>query len=155
MRSKRRLYFILFVLGCIFAGAGLALFALRDAVSYFYMPHEVKDFEAQQSAVTASGHVFRIGGLVEKGTLTKPDKNLMVRFTITDTIAEQRIQYTGILPDLFREGQGVVAKGALDDKGLFIATELLAKHDEKYMPPEVAKGLKKAHEQMKNGQVKP
>ena len=151
MRSKRRLYFILFVMTCIFAASGLALYSLRDAVSYFYMPHEVKDFRTQNSAVTAPGHVFRIGGLVEKGTLTRPDKNLTVLFTVTDTVSDQRIQYTGILPDLFREGQGVVATGSLDDKGLFIATQLLAKHDEKYMPPEVAKGLKKVHDDMKTG----
>ena len=150
MRSRRRLYFILFVMACIFTAAGLSLYALRDAVSYFYMPHEVKDFRAQNSAVTAPGHVFRVGGLVEKGTLTKPDKNLTLRFTITDTVAEQRVQYTGILPDLFREGQGVVATGSLDDGGLFVATQLLAKHDEKYMPPEVAKGMKKVHDDMKD-----
>ena len=151
MRSRRRLYFILFVMACIFSAAGLSLYSLRDAVSYFYMPHEVKAYEAQHSAVTAPGHVFRIGGLVEKGTLTKPDKNLTVSFTLTDTVAEQRIQYTGILPDLFREGQGVVATGSLDDKGVFIASQLLAKHDEKYMPPELAKGMKKVHDDMKAG----
>jgi cytochrome c-type biogenesis protein CcmE len=149
MRSRRRLYFILFVMGCIFTAAGISLYSLRQAVSYFYMPHEVKEFMTQGSAVTAPGHVFRIGGLVEKGTLTRPDKNLTVQFTVTDTVAEQRVQYTGILPDLFREGQGVVATGSLDGKGLFVATQLLAKHDEKYMPPEVAKGLKKLHADMK------
>lgn len=151
MRSRRRLYFILFVMGCIFAAVGLALYSLRDAVSYFYMPHEVQAYIAQHSAVTAPGHIFRIGGLVEKGTLTKPDKNLTVRFTVTDNVAEQRIQYIGILPDLFREGQGVVATGSLNDQGVFVATQLLAKHDEKYMPPEVAKGLKKMHADMKAG----
>src|SRR4051812_43846340 len=106
MRKTLRLRFILFVMTCISLAAGLALYSLRDAVSYFYMPHEVKAFLAQDSAVTAPGHVFRLGGLVVKGTLTKPDKNLTVQFTVTDTIAEQRVQYSGILPDLFREGQG-------------------------------------------------
>lgn len=151
MRKKRRLQFILFVMTCIALAAGLSLYSLREAVSYFYMPHEVKAYIAQNSAVTAPGHVFRLGGLVVKGTLTKPDKNFTVQFIVTDTTAEQRVQYGGILPDLFREGQGVVAKGSLDKDGLFIATELLAKHDEKYMPPEVAKGLKKSHDEMKAG----
>jgi cytochrome c-type biogenesis protein CcmE len=149
MRKKRRLHFILFVMASIALAAALALYALRDNVSFFYTPHEVLQFKSQDSALVAPGRVFRLGGLVETGTLTKPDKNLMIRFTVTDTVADMKVQYTGITPDLFREGQGVVAKGSLDDKGVFVATELLAKHDEKYMPPEVAKGLKKAHDDMK------
>lgn len=146
MRKTRRLYFILFIMTCTGLAAALALYALRENVAFFYTPREVKAFQAQGSALVAPGHVFRLGGLVLKGSLTKPDKNLMIRFTVTDTVAEQAVEYTGILPDLFREGQGVVATGSLDGKGLFQATQMLAKHDEKYMPPEVAKGLKAAHD---------
>jgi cytochrome c-type biogenesis protein CcmE len=92
----------------------------------------------------SSGHTFRLGGLVEKGSLKKRDDSLAVAFTVTDEVKEIPVEYSGILPDLFREGQGVVATGSLSDKGVFVATELLAKHDEKYMPPEVAKSLEKA-----------
>jgi cytochrome c-type biogenesis protein CcmE len=149
MRKNRRLRFILFVMACISAAAALSLYSLRDAVSYFYTPSEVKAMRDANSAVVAPSHDFRLGGLVVQGSLTRPDEQTRVRFKITDMKAEQRVQYKGILPDLFREGQGVVAKGHLDAEGLFIASELLAKHDEKYMPPEVAKGLKKVHDEMK------
>ncbi|MEZ0225161.1 MAG: cytochrome c maturation protein CcmE [Alphaproteobacteria bacterium] len=149
MDKKRRLRFILFVMVCISAAAGLSLYSLREAVSYFYTPSEVKAMREANSAVVAPSHDFRLGGLVVKGSLTRPDEQMQVRFRVTDLKDEQRVQYQGILPDLFREGQGVVAKGHLDDSGTFIARELLAKHDEKYMPPEVAKGLKKVHDDMK------
>jgi cytochrome c-type biogenesis protein CcmE len=146
MAKRRRLVFVLFVMTCTGLAAALALYALRDNVAYFYTPGEVKTFRARDSAVTAPGRVFRLGGLVEKGSLSGPDKALTVRFTVTDTTAELPVEYTGMLPDLFREGQGVVATGSLDAEGHFHATQLLAKHDEKYMPPEVAKGLKRAHD---------
>jgi cytochrome c-type biogenesis protein CcmE len=149
MRKNQRLRFILFVMTCIALAAGLSLYSLRDAVSYFYMPSEVKKLQAEQSAVVAPAHSFRVGGLVVKGTLTPPDEKLMRSFAITDTKTELRVLYGGILPDLFREGQGVVATGHFDEAGRFVATQLLAKHDEKYMPPEVAKGLKKTHDDMK------
>lgn len=149
MRSKRRLTFVLFIMTCMAAAAGLSLYSLRDAVSYFYTPSEVAAMRAQGSAVVAPGRNFRVGGLVLAGSLKEPDDKLDVRFTITDMKEEQGVQYRGILPDLFREGQGVIARGHLDAAGLFIAGELLAKHDENYMPPEVAKGLKKVHDGMK------
>ena len=149
MRKKQRLQFILFIMTCIALAAGLSLYSLRDAVSFFYMPSDVRKLQAEHSAVVAPAHTLRVGGLVVKGTLTPPDEQLMRSFTITDTKAELRVQYSGILPDLFREGQGVVATGHFDDRGVFISSQLLAKHDEKYMPPEVAKGLKKTHDDMK------
>ena len=139
MKKNQRLKFIVFILVCLSAAVGLALYALRDNVSFFYSPMEI----AQHPELTA-GHKFRLGGLVEKGTLKKRDNSLAVSFTVTDEVKEIPVEYSGILPDLFREGQGVVATGSLNDKGVFVATELLAKHDEKYMPPEVAKSLEKA-----------
>ena len=145
VRKRQRFYFILLVLACLAAAAGLSLYALRDNISYFYTPQQVNEMRAANDARVAPDKTFRIGGLVEKGTLTRVDKDLLSRFTVTDTIGELRVEYKGILPDLFREGQGVVARGRLDAHGLFIAAELLAKHDEKYMPPEVKKSLDKAH----------
>ena len=90
---------------------------------------------------------FRIGGMVVKGSVERPGDNLLVRFKLSDFSQEVTVEYTGILPDLFREGQGIVAKGRLDGRGVFVAEEVLAKHDENYMPPEVASSLKKAAEQ--------
>lgn len=137
-KSRQRMFFILLVLGCLGAAAGLSLYAVRDNLSFFYTPHEVKEKHI------AAGQRFRLGGLVVEGSLKKKTGSPAVTFMVTDTIAEMRVDYAGILPDLFREGQGVVATGSLDDEGVFAATEILAKHDEKYMPTEVAKGLEDA-----------
>jgi cytochrome c-type biogenesis protein CcmE len=137
VKKKQRLQFALFILTCLGLAVGLALYALKDNIAFFYSPMEV----AQHSELTP-GHTFRLGGLVKKGTMKKRD--MIVTFTITDEVKELKVEYTGILPDLFREGQGVVATGSLNDKGVFVATEMLAKHDEKYMPPEVAKSLERA-----------
>lgn len=138
MNKKQRLYFILLVLLCLSTALGLSLYALRDNISLFYTPMEV----AQKHL--ASGQRFKLGGLVKKDSLQKRGADLKITFIITDEVNEITAEYSGILPDLFREGQGVVATGSLDDRGVFIATELLAKHDEKYMPPELAKSLEKA-----------
>jgi Cytochrome c-type biogenesis protein CcmE len=86
--------------------------------------------------------LFRLGGMVIKGSLERPDDGMMVRFKLTDFSKEVTVEYTGILPDLFREGQGIVAHGKLNSQGVFIAEEVLAKHDENYMPPEVRDSLK-------------
>lgn len=137
MKKAQRLKFILFILSCLGVAVALSLYALKDNISFFYSPMEVVEHPR-----LAEGHRFRLGGLVKKGTLTKHD--LTVSFIVTDEVKELPVEYTGILPDLFREGQGVVATGHLNDKGVFVATELLAKHDEKYMPPEVAKSLERA-----------
>ncbi len=144
-RKQQRFYFILLVLACLGAAAALSLYALRDNISYFYTPSQVNDMRQANDMRVAPDKVFRIGGLVEKGTLSRVDKDLLSRFTVTDNIGELKVEYKGILPDLFREGQGVVARGTLNENHLFIASELLAKHDEKYMPPEVKKSLDKAH----------
>ncbi len=146
MKKRQRLYFILFVLGCLGFAIGLSLYALRDNISFFYSPKEIAAYRLAGDPRLAAGKPFRLGGLVKTGTVAKDDQIAVVRFTVTDGAEEINVEYHGIVPDLFREGQGVVAMGSLNDAGVFIADELLAKHDENYMPPEVAKALKQAHE---------
>lgn len=133
----RRLRFALLILGVLGASAGIALYALRDSVTYFHPPSEVL------AKAIPPGRVFRLGGLVAKGSVKTRGADMAIAFDVTDGPATLRVEYAGILPDLFREGQGVVATGALDNRGVFVAREILAKHDENYMPPEVARALKK------------
>lgn len=116
----------------------LALNAFQSNLLYFISPSEVNAGNAPV------GRDFRIGGLVVEGSVDRPGNDLMVVFEVTDTVETVPVRYSGILPDLFRDGQGVVAKGKLDDQGVFIAKEVLAKHDENYMPPEVADALEAA-----------
>jgi cytochrome c-type biogenesis protein CcmE len=124
-------------------GLGLAAWlvfnALDSNLSYYFSPTDVAENKVPQD------HVFRLGGLVEKGTLQR-GQELTVRFVVSDgpNSPKVNVSYTGILPDLFKEGQGVIAQGRLDADGVFIADEVLAKHDENYMPPEVADSLAKA-----------
>ncbi len=134
-RRKRMLIIALCVLGVGIAVA-LILTAFNQNLMYFYSPAEVARGEAP------SNRPFRLGGMVVKGSVERDAKDLFVRFKVTDFAQERAIAYRGILPDLFREGQGIVAIGELDKAGVFIASEVLAKHDEKYMPPEVAQALK-------------
>jgi cytochrome c-type biogenesis protein CcmE len=135
-RKQRRLALLGSALAALALAVGLVLVALRDNIVFFYGPSEV----AQKSP--QPGTKLRIGGLVKEGSLQRgPDQS--VRFTVTDTKAEVTATYTGLLPDLFREGQGVVAEGTLDKDGVFHAETVLAKHDERYMPREVADALKK------------
>lgn len=138
-KSRQRLYFILFVLTCLFSAVGLALYALQGNVSFFYTPSDVYKARQENPEAVAPGRIFRLGGMVKKKSLKKTGKDMAVRFVVTDFEKEISVSYTGILPDLFREGQGVVGKGAMTEKGIFKAVEILAKHDEKYMPPELAK----------------
>ncbi len=122
------------------AAAGLTLYGLRGSISYFYTPSQ-----AVQAHVPA-GRSIQLGGLVAVGSVVKRDGG-EVDFTVADhTAATTRVVYRGDLPDLFREGQGVVAIGAFNEAGLFLAKQVLAKHDEKYMPPELTKALKKQGE---------
>lgn len=142
MKKKQRFRFIMLILLSLAAAVGIALTALRDNISFFYPPREIAGLQAAQSPRVVPGHVFRLGGMVKDGSVIKDASDPVTTFIITDYDREITVIYSGILPDLFREGQGVVAKGSLDDQGRFIATELLAKHDEKYMPPEVARAMK-------------
>jgi cytochrome c-type biogenesis protein CcmE len=136
-KKRRRLYFAIAVIVAGAAGAALVLRALQDNVLYFYSPSDIvlKHVPADVS--------FRIGGLVQKGSVAH-GPGADVHFIVTDGKTRVPVEYTGALPDLFREGQGVVATGALTQQGLFRASEVLAKHDERYMPPEVVDALKRA-----------
>jgi cytochrome c-type biogenesis protein CcmE len=145
-KRKQRLLFVgLIVLG-IGAAVALALSAFQENLLYFYTPTQVANGEAPQ------GRAFRVGGLVEAGSVTRESDGLTVHFTVTDTAKSIPITYKGILPDLFREGQGIVAMGRLDANAAFVADEVLAKHDENYMPPEVGDAIKKAGMPIQPGQ---
>ncbi|MET0154953.1 MAG: cytochrome c maturation protein CcmE [Rickettsiales bacterium] len=133
--SWRRLWALLAALGCAGAGAGIIIYALRDNMLYYYSPSDV-----YSRRLHVSHEKIRVGGLVQKGSVSVHKLN--VAFTVTDGEKEIRIRYVGLLPALFREGQGMIALGTFDASGTFVAESLLAKHDEKYMPPEVAKTLK-------------
>ncbi len=133
----KRLIFILVGLVGLGLAAWLVFNALGNNMSYFYSPTEVVQKKAPQD------HLFRLGGMVVRGSVQR-GQELTVRFAVTDTANEVNVEYTGILPDLFEEGQGVIAQGKLNAGGIFVASEVLAKHDENYMPPEVADALEKA-----------
>lgn len=149
MKKRQRLYFVIFILLSLSGAVGLSLYALRDNISYFYSPREIAHMRTAGDVRVAPGQRFRLGGLVEEGSVVKSTQEAKTSFSVTDGDARITVHYTGILPDLFREGQGVVATGAIADNGDFKASELLAKHDENYMPPEVAKALKQGHEEGK------
>ena len=125
----------LLVLG---AAAGLILNAFQSNLVFFFSPSQVAAREAPE------GHSFRIGGLVQAGSLQRQADGVSVRFVVTDTAHDIPVAYTGILPDLFKEGKGVVAQGRLGPDGVFRANEVLAKHDANYMPPEAADAVEKA-----------
>jgi cytochrome c-type biogenesis protein CcmE len=136
---QRRLGLVIgIVVGVSIAGA-LALSAFRQNVTFFFDPSQVA---AGQVPV---GERFRLGGMVTNGTVQRAPGSLEVRFVVTDFAHDVPVSYSGVLPDLFREGAGVVAQGRLRADGTFVADEVLAKHDEKYMPPAVAKSLKRRH----------
>jgi cytochrome c-type biogenesis protein CcmE len=134
-RKQRRGVLIGTCVAVLATAVGLVLFALRDSIVFFYSPSEVVGMQLGPS------QRFRLGGLVEDGSL-KRGEGTTVRFVVTDLAKTLPVTYTGVLPDLFREGQGVVAEGVLQADGVFHADSVLAKHDENYMPPEVAKKLK-------------
>jgi cytochrome c-type biogenesis protein CcmE len=137
-RHKRFVFVAVAVVGVGIA-ATLAISSMRSNMSYFFSPSKVIADEAPTDAV------FRLGGLVVERSLARQEDGLTVVFDVTDNAETVQVSYTGILPDLFGEGQGVVTKGRLGDDGVFYAEEVLAKHDESYMPPEVADSLKTAH----------
>ena len=134
-RKGKRLTLIIGALAALGLAAGLMLFALRDNIVFFYTPGEIVEKGVQP------GVRLRLGGLVKEGSIEKGEGRAVV-FTVVDAQSEIRVRYSGILPDLFREGQGIVALGKLNADGVVVADEVLAKHDENYMPPEVTKALK-------------
>ncbi len=133
---QRRILFVALAVIAVGLAAALITVALRSNLNYFYTPTQIVAGEAPV------GELMRIGGMVEKGSLNRKDGELAVQFTVTDTKAKTVVRYNGILPDLFKEGQGTVAKGRLQENGIFLAEEVLAKHDEKYIPPEIAETMK-------------
>lgn len=134
-RKQRRGVLIGTSLAVLGVATGLVLFAMRDSIVFFYSPSEVATMQI------APGQRFRLGGLVETGSVVRGE-GTTIRFVVTDKTKTLPVTYTGVLPDLFREGQGVVAEGMLEPDGVFHADNVLAKHDENYMPPEVAKKLR-------------
>ena len=141
-RSKRKLMVVLVLFGVAVATV-LGLSAFEENLLYFYSPTQVKAGEAPDN------RAFRIGGLVVAGTVKRETEGLGVTFDLTDNTETMTVEYSGILPDLFREGQGIVAMGKIQPNGVFVADEVLAKHDENYMPPEVADALKATEEAAK------
>ncbi|MBK8160358.1 MAG: cytochrome c maturation protein CcmE [Rhodospirillaceae bacterium] len=135
-RKTLRLYLVLISLGLLGTATALVLNAFDRELVFFFSPSEIA---AEQPA---PGRVIRLGGLVETGSVTKLGDGATFSFRITDLKASTSIAYRGVLPDLFREGQGVVVQGTFNESGNFVASEVLAKHDENYLPPEVAKALK-------------
>ena len=141
-RSRRKVLILAVVFGVAVA-AVLGLTAFEENLLYFYSPTQVKAGEAPDT------HSFRVGGLVVDGSVNRAPDSLKIVFDITDNAEIMSVEYTGILPDLFREGQGIVAMGSLQADGRFVAQEVLAKHDENYMPPEVADALKASEQAAK------
>ena len=129
---KKRLFLIFLMVAGVAVGVGLALKSLDENIMFFFTPTEVMAGEAPPNKL------FRMGGMVVSGSVSRPGDGLTVQFDLTDNEQQVTVRYAGILPDLFREGQGIIANGKLNDRGEFVAQEVLAKHDENYMPPELA-----------------
>lgn len=141
MKSRHKKLALIALGLLVLAGiAGLVLNALNSNIALYISPSEV------QAGKAPKGKAFRVGGLVQPGSLSRQADGISARFVVTDTAQTLTVQYTGILPDLFKEGKGVVAQGKLDPEGVFIASEVLAKHDENYMPPEAAKAIEQAQQ---------
>ncbi|MBR9828508.1 MAG: cytochrome c maturation protein CcmE [Oceanospirillales bacterium] len=137
-KRKQRLFLVLFIVVGVGISVGLTLFALSQNINLFYSPTQIAAGEAPQDTR------IRAGGMVVEGSIKRDPDSLFVSFEITDYDKTVTVEYVGILPDLFREGQGIVAQGSMNEHGVLDAVEVLAKHDENYMPPEVAEALAKA-----------
>jgi cytochrome c-type biogenesis protein CcmE len=146
---RRRMALVLGIVGGASLAGALALSAFRQNVTFFFDPTQVA------AGQVPSGERFRLGGMVTQGSLHRAPGSLEVRFVVTDFSHDVPVSYTGVLPDLFREGAGVVAHGHMRSDGTFVADEVLAKHDEKYMPPEVARSLKRRHGESRSGAAAP
>ena len=147
MKSRhKKLMVIVLGLAGLGIAAALILNAFQSNLVFFFSPTQVAKGEAP------TDRAFRIGGLVEDGSVKREADGLTVRFVVTDTAKSMPVLYKGILPDLFKEGKGVVAEGKLGADGLFTATQVLAKHDENYMPPEAANAVERAHKAQKQAQ---
>ncbi|OUR76867.1 cytochrome c biogenesis protein CcmE [Alphaproteobacteria bacterium 46_93_T64] len=135
-RKRRRLYIVVAAMTVLGLAAGLVLMSFEDSLVFFHSPSDLVEKPVPE------GRTFRLGGLVEEGSFKK--SGVEITFRVTDLAESVDVQFRGLVPDLFREGQGVVAEGQMNENGIFVASNVLAKHDENYMPPEVAESLKKA-----------
>jgi cytochrome c-type biogenesis protein CcmE len=140
-RRKQRLVAVSSVIVLIGAAVGIMLYTLNDSIDAFYTPSEIYDGKDATGVKPYVGQRIRIGGLVVPGTVQRDSETLAVSFDLMDVGPSVTVRYSGILPDLFREGQGIVATGILESETLIVAHEVLAKHDEEYMPPELAEKL--------------
>lgn len=143
---KKRLFFIVFLIAGVALAAGFAMYAFNQNLMFYFSPSDVKEGKAP------TNKLFRMGGMVVEGTFHKEPKSLKVHFDLTDYGKTVSVEYEGILPDLFREGQGIISRGKLNGQGVFVAEEVLAKHDENYMPPEVAESLKQKKKMLESKQ---
>lgn len=141
-RRQKRLYSILALLAGLTLTVALVLYALSENIDLFYTPSEIINGKNETGVKPTIGQRLRIGGMVVEGSVKRDPESLLVEFNVTDTGPQVTIQYEGILPDLFREGQGIVANGHLAENNTIVAFEVLAKHDEEYMPPELAEAMK-------------
>jgi cytochrome c-type biogenesis protein CcmE len=139
---RRKVWVLLFAMSIVTMASGLVLYALRQNISLFYTPSQIVAGQAPFH------HAIRVGGMVEKGSIIRDAKGLGVQFKITDFDKTITVTYQGILPDLFREGQGIVAEGQITDNFYFRASQVLAKHDANYMPPEVKAALAKGSQKV-------
>lgn len=137
-QRRNRLSLILLMVAGVSVAAWFGLRSFNENLMFFFSTSDVVEGKAPKD------HLFRLGGMVVKGSVQRPGEGLTVKFMLTDMAKEVPVEYTGILPDLFREGQGIIANGKLAENGVFVAQEVLAKHDENYMPPEVAGSMKTA-----------
>jgi cytochrome c-type biogenesis protein CcmE len=135
-RKRRRLYIVTVSVAILGLAAALVLNSFEDSLVFFHSPSDLAE------KPVPAGRTFRLGGLVEEGTYVK--EGVVITFSVTDLSESIPVRFRGLVPDLFREGQGVVAEGQMDENGVFVASNVLAKHDENYMPPEVAESLKKS-----------
>ena len=142
-RRKRMIAVAAIVIG-VGAATAVALQAFQENIMYFYSPSQISDGEAPR------GRAFRLGGLVTTGSLQRVPGSIEINFVVTDNAQSIPVKYSGLLPDLFREGQGVIAHGKLNDEGVFMADEVLAKHDENYMPPEAQHAVDQAQKAQKS-----
>ncbi|MDU8924647.1 cytochrome c maturation protein CcmE [Pasteurellaceae bacterium LIM206] len=148
-RRKSRLSLILFVLLGVAVASTLVLYALRQNIDLFYTPSEViYGKNDDPNAKPEVGQRIRVGGMVVEGSVKRDPSSLKVRFDLNDIGPAISVEYEGILPDLFREGQGIVAQGVLSEPKLLVATEVLAKHDENYVPPDLSEKMEKVHKPM-------
>jgi len=137
---RRRLWLVLGIVAGVSVAGALALSAFRDNVTFYYDPSQVAEGQAPHA------QAFRLGGMVSEGSVHRTPGTLKIEFAVTDFKHDVPVVYDKVLPDLFREGQGVIAHGHLREDGVFVAEEVLAKHDEKYMPPQIAQSLKDKHD---------